>query len=129
MSTNESNFHYYQADSADVLPGVSPADSAKSNPASSNNPQSDLWRSPQIQRPTNTAELPEDLEPIRLHWERRGRKYGLSPSASWVDETMLRHEGVILGKYLKDGDRVLDAGCANGYTSIQLARAKQIRIT
>lgn len=73
--------------------------------------------------------LPGDLEPIRQHWEQRGRKYGLSPSASWVDETMLHREGIILSRFMKEGDRVLDAGCANGYTTIQLARLKPIRIT
>jgi ubiquinone/menaquinone biosynthesis C-methylase UbiE len=133
MSINESNFHFYTADSAEVLPqsptGAAPADSAKSNTDSYNQP--DLWRSPEIYPPANAnyPDLPDDLEAIRLHWERRGRKYGLSPSASWVDETMLRHEGVILAHYLKEGDRVLDAGCANGYTTVQLARQKPIRIT
>ena len=73
--------------------------------------------------------VPHELEPIRSHWEQRARKYGLSPSASWVDETMLHREGEILKGYFKDGDRVLDAGCANGYTTIQLAHAKNIRIT
>lgn len=132
MSTNESNFPRYQADSAEVLPGVTPADGAKADStapnSNSNSNQPDLWHSPKIPRPA-ASDLPEDLEAIRLHWERRGRKYGLSPSASWVDETMLRHEGVILSRYLKEGDRVLDAGCANGYTTIQLARAKPIRVT
>jgi ubiquinone/menaquinone biosynthesis C-methylase UbiE len=73
--------------------------------------------------------LPRDLEPIRQHWEQRGRKYGLSASASWVDETMLNHEGLILANYIKDDDMVLDAGCANGYTTLQLARLRRIRIT
>lgn len=73
--------------------------------------------------------LPGDLEPIRQHWEQRGRKYGLSPSASWVDETMLHREGVILSSFIREGERVLDAGCANGYTTLQLARMKSIRIT
>jgi len=73
--------------------------------------------------------VPGDLEPIRQHWEQRGRKYGLSPSASWVDETMLHREGVILASFLRDDERVLDAGCANGYTTLQLARKKALRIT
>jgi ubiquinone/menaquinone biosynthesis C-methylase UbiE len=77
----------------------------------------------------SSANLPRDLEPIRQHWEQRGRKYGLSPSASWVDETMLHREGIILSKFIKDGDMVLDAGCANGYTTLQLARMRRIRIT
>lgn len=72
--------------------------------------------------------LPNDLEPIRQHWELRGRKYGAAPSASWVDETMLHREGEILSHYLNTNERVLDAGCANGYTTIQLARTKRIRI-
>lgn len=74
-------------------------------------------------------QVPSDLEPIRQHWELRGRKYGTSASASWVDETMLHHEGEVLLHYLKKDERVLDAGCANGYTTIQLARSRRIRIT
>lgn len=81
------------------------------------------------QQTLERTDLPEDLEAIHEHWERRGRKYGLSPSASWVDETMLHHEGLILAKYLKNDDRVLDAGCANGYTTIQLGNLKRINIT
>jgi ubiquinone/menaquinone biosynthesis C-methylase UbiE len=80
-------------------------------------------------RPKAAETLPQDLQAIRDHWERRGRKYGLSPSASWVDETMLHREGIILSKYIRDGDRVLDAGCANGYTTLQLARLRTLDIT
>ena len=89
--------------------------------------------SDELARPTTgwdeSIEVPQDLEAIQQHWERRGRKYGISPSASWVDETMLHHEGMVLSKYLKPNDRVLDAGCANGYTTLQLANLKSIRIT
>src|SRR5262245_19382719 len=31
-------------------------------------------------------------------------------------------------KWLSDGDRVLDIGCANGYSTIQLASQKRIHI-
>jgi ubiquinone/menaquinone biosynthesis C-methylase UbiE len=75
------------------------------------------------------SSLSPELISIWQHWEQRGRKYGMSPSASWVDETMLHREGEILSRYLRTDDMVLDAGCANGYTTIQLARNKRIRIT
>lgn len=115
MSINESNFNLRGAES------LAPADGQK------NTARAGAW---QDQAAASGADsLPPDLEAIRQHWERRGRKYGLSPSASWVDETMLHREGTILAKYIQDGDRVLDAGCANGYTTLQLARLKEIRIT
>ena len=107
MSINEGNFNLFQ-------------------PATEVYPTTGADSSATIQR--RPEEVPADLEAIQQHWERRGRKYGLSPSASWVDETMLHHEGLILAKHLKTDDRVLDAGCANGYTTIQLARQKPIRI-
>ena len=112
MSSNESNFNLFQSQTplpTDIFPPTG-ADSSAS-----------LKLRPEA--------VPQDLEAIQQHWERRGRKYGISPSASWVDETMLHHEGQILAKQLKTDDRVLDAGCANGYTTIQLARRKRIRIT
>jgi ubiquinone/menaquinone biosynthesis C-methylase UbiE len=85
-------------------------------------------------KPANHRNIPPtslspELLSIWQHWEQRGRRYGLSPSASWVDETMLHREGEILSRYIKTDDMVLDAGCANGYTTIQLARKKRIRIT
>lgn len=112
MSINESNFNLFQAQADE--------------------PTTDIAASPSratIASNRLTETLPADLVAIKDHWERRGRKYGLSPSASWVDETMLHREGLILANYIKDGDRVLDAGCANGYTTIQLARLRKIRIT
>jgi ubiquinone/menaquinone biosynthesis C-methylase UbiE len=134
MSINETDFNAFQSDfQSDGIniatpPSVASADSDKSN----------LQRAYQRQTPRRESEvssfsklpsaLPADLEPIHQHWERRGRKYGMSPSASWVDETMLHREGEVLNRYIREGDRVLDAGCANGYTTLQLARRKRIRI-
>lgn len=125
MSSNESKFNFFQVSQAESVPSsLAPADSAKSGSSTYAR-----WQSSDPSTSFELDKLPHDLEPIRQHWERRGRKYGLSPSASWVDETMLHQEGLVLAKYIKEGDRVLDAGCANGYTTLQLARMKQIRIT
>ncbi len=117
MSINESNFNFFQAET------LTPANEKTTNRQPTAWPQADDTAA------TTAQTLPHDLEAIQQHWERRGRKYGLSPSASWVDETMLHHEGTILAKFLKNDDRVLDAGCANGYTTLQLARLKRIHIT
>ncbi|HEX2915491.1 MAG TPA: class I SAM-dependent methyltransferase [Chloroflexia bacterium] len=129
MSINESNFSFFQADGVQNVPPVnSPADSAE--PATTPAQRQNVTQNEQARLTrADLDQLPYELQAIRQHWERRGRKYGLSPSASWVDETMLHHEGIVLSKYLNDNDRVLDAGCANGYTTIQLARLKRIRIT
>ncbi len=126
MSSNENNFNTFQADGANTLQNIAPAAASADSEKSSHRA---AYARPVQENPSTGLEtLPQDLETIRQHWERRGRKYGLSPSASWVDETMMHREGVILSRYLKDGDRVLDAGCANGYTTLQLARLKRIRI-
>ena len=126
MNKNDNNFDSPQADGANTLqpPVVASADSDKA----SLRPAFIRAARPGETENSTSAALPPDLEAIRQHWERRGRKYGLSPSASWVDETMLHREGVVLARFLKEGDRVLDAGCANGYTTLQLARSKRIRI-
>ncbi len=128
MSINESNFNMFQAEAANILPASNPADTIYAGDLEGCDETSTGPGCYTTQAP-NPALLPPDVEAIRQHWERRGRKYGLSPSASWVDETMLHREGLILGRYIKEGERVLDAGCANGYTTIQLARMKRIRIT
>ena len=55
-------------------------------------------------------------------------KHGQSPSASWSDHIIIGMEIQELIKYLTPGDRVLDIGCANGYSTIQLAGQKHISI-
>jgi len=69
-----------------------------------------------------------DLEQIRSYWEAQAEKYKQSPAASWSDTPVIEMEiREILG-YLEDGDSVLDAGCANGYSTIRFAAQKNICI-
>ncbi|MFH1800879.1 MAG: class I SAM-dependent methyltransferase [Candidatus Omnitrophota bacterium] len=66
---------------------------------------------------------------IKSYWSQQAVKHGKSHVASWSDLRVIEMEIRELDKHLSDGDRVLDAGCANGYMSIQLARKKEIEIT
>jgi ubiquinone/menaquinone biosynthesis C-methylase UbiE len=67
-----------------------------------------------------------DLDQIRAFWTEQARQHGQSPSASWSDHHVIDLEIRELLTHMKDGDRVLDVGCANGYTTIQLASQKKL---
>lgn len=65
---------------------------------------------------------------IRSYWKQQALKYGMSYAASWSDRMLIDMEIREIDKYLMDGDDVLDVGCANGYSTVQLAGLKQIKI-
>lgn len=67
-------------------------------------------------------------EQIRRHWEVQAATHGLSPSASWSDHRVIEMEIAELIRRLPDAGRVLDVGCANGYTSARCALAKPVRL-
>jgi len=69
-----------------------------------------------------------NLDEIRRHWEAQVEKHRQSPAASWSDTTVIEMEIRELLKYIENGDLVLDAGCANGYSTIQLAIQRNLRI-
>jgi SAM-dependent methyltransferase len=58
---------------------------------------------------------------IRRFWSDQARAHGESPSASWSDHRVIELEIGAIGAHLRPGDRVLDAGCANGYSSARYA--------
>ncbi len=68
------------------------------------------------------------LEQVRDFWGRQAVKYGQSQSASWSDHAVIEMEIREIVKYLSAGDRVLDVGCANGYSTVQFASGKRIDI-
>lgn len=68
------------------------------------------------------------LEQIREYWTRQAQKYGQSVSASWSDQMAVEMEIQEIIDRLADGDRVLDVGCGNGYSTVQFAFHKRVTI-
>ena len=61
-------------------------------------------------------------------WSRQAHEHGQSPSASWSDYRVIEMEIAEISRHLSDDDRVLDIGCANGYSSLQLASARRVQL-
>jgi ubiquinone/menaquinone biosynthesis C-methylase UbiE len=74
--------------------------------------------------------MAEKLTPaeIRDYWTRQATAHGSAPSASWTDVGAIELEIRAISRRLADGDRVLDVGCANGYSTLEYAVRKQLRI-
>jgi ubiquinone/menaquinone biosynthesis C-methylase UbiE len=68
------------------------------------------------------------IEQIRNFWKRQAIEHGQSPSASWSDQSVIEMEVSEILTRLEDGDRVLDIGCANGFSTVQFAAQKHIEI-
>jgi ubiquinone/menaquinone biosynthesis C-methylase UbiE len=68
------------------------------------------------------------LEEIRQFWTRQAQDHGQSFSASWSDRPVMELEIREISKRLADGDQVLDVGCANGFSTVQLASQCKARI-
>lgn len=69
-----------------------------------------------------------NLEEIRKFWADQAKKYGQSHTASWSDQPAIDLEIRTILKYIDDGNKVFDAGCANGYSTIIYALSKNIFI-
>jgi ubiquinone/menaquinone biosynthesis C-methylase UbiE len=69
-----------------------------------------------------------DVEAVRNHWIQQAINHGLSSAASWSDHRVIEMEIREITPHLSIGDRVLDVGCANGFSTIQYAAQKKIEI-
>jgi ubiquinone/menaquinone biosynthesis C-methylase UbiE len=65
-----------------------------------------------------------DTEQIRQFWTEQATQHGLSPNASWSDRPVIEMEIREMSRRLRAGDRVLDVGCANGYSTVRYALDK-----
>lgn len=72
--------------------------------------------------------IPLTQSEVYEYWNKQAHEHGQSPSASWSDHCVIEMEIAEISKHLADGDRVLDAGCANGYSSVQFASARRIQL-
>ena len=61
---------------------------------------------------------------IKDYWEESALKYGASHQASWEDENVMRMEQEVVSSFIEPGSLVLDAGCANGFTTFQILKKK-----
>lgn len=72
-----------------------------------------------------TVEL-EDPKDIRAFWNSRA---GLGQWAGTRDVTAKQLEIEAIASYVRDGMRVLDFGCGNGITAMELARRYDVNVT
>jgi len=55
-------------------------------------------------------------------------EHGQAPAASWSDRRVIELEIREISSRLKDGDQVLDVGCANGFSTVQFAAQRKMRL-
>jgi len=68
------------------------------------------------------------LDEIRRYWTDQVGRHGASPAASWSDLRVIELEIKEIVARLKDGDTVLDVGCANGFSTVEIAAQRSVRI-
>jgi ubiquinone/menaquinone biosynthesis C-methylase UbiE len=61
-------------------------------------------------------------------WSQQAAEHLQSPAASWSDFRVIEMEIEQISQRLSDGDRVLDVGCANGFSSVQFAARRKIKL-
>jgi ubiquinone/menaquinone biosynthesis C-methylase UbiE len=61
------------------------------------------------------------LERIRSFWAEQAELHGSSPKASWSDVHAIDLEIRNIGAFIEEGDRVLDVGCATGWSTVRWA--------
>jgi ubiquinone/menaquinone biosynthesis C-methylase UbiE len=65
---------------------------------------------------------------IRDYWRNQATNFGEDYRASWTDVHAINLEIAEISKRLRDGTRVIDIGCANGFSTINYAQRFNIDI-
>jgi len=64
---------------------------------------------------------------IHEFWEGQARQHGVSHAASWGDNFAIALEIDTIAQHIRDGDAVLDVGCANGYSSFEQLKRHRLK--
>lgn len=67
-------------------------------------------------------------EEIRNYWRNQAVNHGPAPQASWTDVNAINLEIAAIAKHLRDQMRVIDIGCANGFSTLHYAAQRNIHI-
>ena len=70
-----------------------------------------------------------EITKIRRYWNKQAELLKCKPTATTPDILARKLEIKALLKYCRDNEKILDAGCGNGYSTIRLAKRKSINIT
>src|SRR6266700_4075405 len=62
-----------------------------------------------------------NADEIRRHWEAQAAMHSAAQDASWSDIHAMELEVDAIGSRLPERGRVLDIGCANGWSTLQFA--------
>jgi ubiquinone/menaquinone biosynthesis C-methylase UbiE len=74
--------------------------------------------------------MSDKFTPVQIYkyWDQQALEHGQSPAASWSDQMVIEMEIREILKWLSDDNLVLDIGCANGYSTVQIASQKRLHI-
>lgn len=65
---------------------------------------------------------------IKEFWNNQAKEFKGHHKASWGDKYALELEYELISKYIQNGNKVIDVGCANGFSTILQAKTKKIEI-
>jgi|CXWL01.1.fsa_nt_gi ubiquinone/menaquinone biosynthesis C-methylase UbiE len=60
-------------------------------------------------------------------WESQAQQFGTAADASWGDQFAVDLEVEAIANELRDGDRVLDVGCANAHATLRQWKARPLK--
>jgi ubiquinone/menaquinone biosynthesis C-methylase UbiE len=75
-----------------------------------------------------TEEEIKKLEFNHSYWEKNAQKYKEDHTVSWGDINIITMEINNIARYLEKGDKVLDAGCSNGFSTFEIATKEKIHL-